>query len=255
MIHEGKGDCDCFVVLLSSLLTNQKIPHSLRVIKQHDDAWTHIYIVVPNGSASHYTLDCVTDKFNSEPFYSQKKDFNMALEYLDGINTGNGQLGEDEARCKPKLPKFTPLIPYYDTMDLKNRGFIPTVEMLKENDLKSEYVENESGVGHFVVETPTGVKQLPTILTREEADQFVSSAQTQPVQQDKILASSDIQPLVKPATLGWVALAAFAVTMLWPSTPKPVLPAPKLSGVTKPASARRADTRTKQKTKIQTFTI
>ncbi len=31
LIYDGVGDCDCFATLLSSLLTNQKIKHSLRI--------------------------------------------------------------------------------------------------------------------------------------------------------------------------------------------------------------------------------
>lgn len=254
LIHEGKGDCDCFVVLLSSLLTNQKIPHSLRVIKQHDDAWSHIYVVAfDNGKQ--FTLDCVTDKFNSEPYYSQKKDFDMALEYLDGIaGLPTKPVGLSGGDCKPNIEPFKPLIRYYDTQSLINQGYVPTINMIKDNNLTADYVENAEGVGSFNVDTPQGVKQLPTVLTQSQADEFLATVSNQPepgnaVADEKILtASTNIEPLVKPATLGWVALATLAVTMLWPSTPKPALPAPKLSGVQhKPARTH--------KNKLQTFTI
>lgn len=254
LLHEGKGDCDCFVVFLSSLLTNQNIPHALRVIKQHDDAWSHIYIVVPNVNGKQVTLDCVTDKFDSEPYYSEKKDFNMALEYLDGVQglptkpVGLGRMG-GLADCKPKQAEpFKPLIRYYDTQALINQGYVPTVDMIKENNLTADYVENAEGVGSFNVDTPTGVKTLPTVLTQAEADQFIAETKNPVVEQEKILtASTDIKPLVKPATLGWVALATLAVTLLWPSVPKPTVPAPKLSGVGAVGSHK--------KNKIQTFTI
>lgn len=81
-------DCDCYSVFISSILTNLGIPHILRITKYHRDYFQHIYPVVPNGS-KHITIDCVTDKFDYEVPYSEKKDYPMDLQYLNGFD-GDG---------------------------------------------------------------------------------------------------------------------------------------------------------------------
>jgi hypothetical protein len=77
-------DCDCYSVFISSILTNLKIPHILRITKYRQDYFQHIYPLVP-FSGKYITLDCVTDRFNYEVPYSEKKDYAMDLQYLDGL--------------------------------------------------------------------------------------------------------------------------------------------------------------------------
>jgi hypothetical protein len=73
--HDRKQgvDCDCYSVFISSILTNLGIPHILRIAKYHRDYFQHIYPIVPNGTG-HITIDCVTDWFNHEVTYREKKD-------------------------------------------------------------------------------------------------------------------------------------------------------------------------------------
>lgn len=75
LVHEGKGDCDCYVNGLSNLLTNQGIAHKLRVTSYNgSNSPSHIYIQVPaNGKT--ITLDPVVHKFNYEVPFTTKKDF------------------------------------------------------------------------------------------------------------------------------------------------------------------------------------
>jgi hypothetical protein len=86
-------DCDCYSVFISSILTNLNIPHKLRITKYHRDYFQHIYPIVPieNG---HITIDCVTEKFNYEVPFSEKKDYPMDLQYLNGFD-GNPALYAD----------------------------------------------------------------------------------------------------------------------------------------------------------------
>lgn len=86
-------DCDCYSVFISSILTNLNIPHKLRITKYHRDYFQHIYPVVttPNG---HITIDCVTEKFDYEVPFSEKKDYPMDLQYLNGFD-GNPALYAD----------------------------------------------------------------------------------------------------------------------------------------------------------------
>lgn len=69
--HKGV-DCDCYSVFISSILSNLRIPHILRITKYHRDYFQHIYpVVVSQGKET--PIDCVTDKFNYEVPYSEKK--------------------------------------------------------------------------------------------------------------------------------------------------------------------------------------
>jgi hypothetical protein len=100
-------DCDCYSVFISSILTNLKIPHLLRITKYHRDNFQHIYPVVKNGNRE-ITIDCVTDKFDYEVPYSEKKDFNMELQFLDGIDSdGMEELGKV---VKRNMAKKNPLL-------------------------------------------------------------------------------------------------------------------------------------------------
>ena len=80
-------DCDCYSVFISSILSNLGISHTLRIPKYHRDYFQHIYPVVPfkNG---YITMDCVTDRFNYEVPFSEKKDYPMDLQYLSGFDDG-----------------------------------------------------------------------------------------------------------------------------------------------------------------------
>lgn len=95
-------DCDCYSVFISSILTNLRIPHILRITKYHRDYFQHIYpVVVLQGKE--IPIDCVTDQFNYEVPYSEKKDYPMDLQYLNGFDdtSGMGELG----RAFKRLPK------------------------------------------------------------------------------------------------------------------------------------------------------
>lgn len=79
-------DCDCYTVFISSILSNLKIRHILRITKYKEDHFQHIYPIVPLANGSYITIDCVVRHFDYEEPYSEKKDTNMDLEYLNGVN-------------------------------------------------------------------------------------------------------------------------------------------------------------------------
>jgi hypothetical protein len=105
-------DCDCYSVFISSILTNCSIPHILRITKYHRDYFQHIYpVVVLNGKE--IPIDCVTDKFNYEVPYSQKQDYPMDLQYLNGFDgDGMEELGKlfkkKAAKSQPAALKSNP---------------------------------------------------------------------------------------------------------------------------------------------------
>lgn len=87
------GDCDCFTVFISSVLSNLRIPHILRVT-QYDPlkGFQHIYPIVPiPGSSNYYTIDCVVNRFNYEEPYDIHKDHAMELHFLDGFPQETGE--------------------------------------------------------------------------------------------------------------------------------------------------------------------
>jgi len=82
-------DCDCYTVFISSILSNLKIKHKLRITKYSQDHFQHIYPIVPTTGEKYITVDCVVDRFNYEEPYTEKKDTNMELEYLNGVPSTN----------------------------------------------------------------------------------------------------------------------------------------------------------------------
>lgn len=79
-------DCDCLSTFISSILTNLKIKHYLRVTKNNEEFFQHIYPIVPAGNGTYYTLDAVLREFNREARFKQKMDIAMDLEYLNGVS-------------------------------------------------------------------------------------------------------------------------------------------------------------------------
>ncbi|MGF2410754.1 hypothetical protein [Ferruginibacter sp.] len=92
-------DCDCYSVFISSILYNLGIPHILRITKYHRDYFQHIYPVVPfqNGFI---TIDCVTDQFNYEVPFSEKKDYPMDLQYLNGFEDDDVMNGSGDGMAE-----------------------------------------------------------------------------------------------------------------------------------------------------------
>lgn len=83
--HDRKGDCDCYTVFISGCLSLLGIPVIHRITKYSGDHFQHIYPIVPLPDGRYIIMDCVVHAYNYEEPYSEKKDFTMDLEYLDGI--------------------------------------------------------------------------------------------------------------------------------------------------------------------------
>ena len=89
-------DCDCYSSFISSILMNLGIVHKLRIaIYNPAMGYQHIYPVVPKDGRLNYDLekrddyiviDCVKDRFDDEQPFLKIKDYNMKLDYLDGID-------------------------------------------------------------------------------------------------------------------------------------------------------------------------
>ncbi|MFL5763878.1 MAG: hypothetical protein ACJ77K_08060 [Bacteroidia bacterium] len=100
LIHDGVGDCDCFTTFIDTCLTELGIKGIINRITKYDgkEYFQHIYPVVPLGDGSYIIMDCVADKFNYEVPYTEKKDHNMDLQFLDGIQTDGAFAGNVDAQ-------------------------------------------------------------------------------------------------------------------------------------------------------------
>lgn len=85
-------DCDCYTTFISSILSNLGIKHLLRITKYKKNYFQHIYPIVPTNDGKYITIDCVVRNFDYEEPFTEKKDYQMNLEYLSGVN---GSLSED----------------------------------------------------------------------------------------------------------------------------------------------------------------
>jgi len=104
-------DCDCYAILLSTILLNQGIAHKLRKTKYDNKPdYQHIYVVVPKPGGGYYTLDPVTDKFNHEVPFSGHFDKPMQpLQVLNGLplQVLNGAPDAPAAGAQPLVAKGT----------------------------------------------------------------------------------------------------------------------------------------------------
>jgi hypothetical protein len=110
--HSGV-DCDCYTQFISSILLNLDIPHKVRITKYPKRApevprWQHIYPIVPvdgdtdksmTNRDNYIVIDCVKGEYDSEQPFLESKDYNMRLDYLDGID----QEGEQDVQNELEL--------------------------------------------------------------------------------------------------------------------------------------------------------
>ena len=138
-------DCDCYTVFILSILRSLDIDCLARITKYPKrypevPRWQHVYPIVPKpGHLEDYiderdyyiVIDCVKDKFDDEQPYLECKDYDMRLDYLDGIE-------EDETQDEPL--EFAE----YDNVDL--------------SDLASIYDDEE--MGNIFKKIGKGIKKV-----------------------------------------------------------------------------------------------
>jgi hypothetical protein len=138
-------DCDCYTVFILSILRSLDIPCLARITKYPKrypevPRWQHVYPIVPKpGHLEDYidernyyiVIDCVKDRFDDEQPYLECKDYDMRLDYLDGIE-------EEETQHEPL--EFAE----YDNVDL--------------SDLASIYDDEE--MGNIFKKIGKGIKKV-----------------------------------------------------------------------------------------------
>ena len=208
-IHEGIGDCDCQTVLLGTLLYNMGIKFQPRIIEQWNSGeWTHIYLIVPKPGApkkltsrTDYTvLDCVMDRFDQEPDFTNYKDYNMGLAGLKSLRG----VDVENSICR-KTPIINELKYYVQTESVIDHGLIPTKEMLVTE--KIPYTETVDGNGDevLVIDTKQGPVALPTIITPDEASQ-IKTIKNVPTTGTSEFVEAEVveQPTQSQAGFGWL---------------------------------------------------
>lgn len=182
LVYDGQGDCDCFAVFLATLLINQKIDFRFRIAKYKAGDWAHIYIVVPkdqnskgkllNAHTEYFVLDPVTNQHDYEVKFLDKKDYNMALQFLDGVPDGfapefidpfNQKLDGLGCACgvsKNDYNKPVKKKPVYvvSKKTLEDRGLMVGSEYLKTVGLPYKALEDKDGVPFYEVTSPNGAR-------------------------------------------------------------------------------------------------
>lgn len=268
LVHEAIGDCDCYAVFIASVLLNLNIKFRFRLARYKSGEWTHIYIVVPKNQnnnqpltdrSDYYVIDPVTNTHDYEVPPTKKRDYTMALKFLDGL--GAGYL----AGCTDadKTPLIKRLRRYVDARQVQEAGLVPTRVFLTENKIPfTEAYDAQKESGYFVIDTPTGKAAISPIITQDEADVLKPFAPAPPTRTQQIavmdVARAEVtsklpaikeqiqtawqtaQPVVqntvatavdasKKFPWGWLLLGAGTAYALWPKKKKPTLAGVKAS--------------------------
>lgn len=236
LIHEGKGDCDCFAVTLATLLINQGITFRFRIAQYAgQDQWSHIYIVVPkdqNNSKSltirqDYTvLDPVTNLHDYEVDFAKKRDYNMSLQYLDGFSRRRSTLGECPAKtvATPGAAASSVTIPvterqkpidFATNQDLSSLSLQSTTDVLEAAGIPYQHNVDENNNPTVIVATPKGPVELPTVLDNNTASLLTSLTSDPQVSTGQPNSATTIESIV-PSKLGYILGAgAFLGLLAW----------------------------------------
>ncbi|MGQ1786342.1 hypothetical protein [Saccharicrinis sp. GN24d3] len=136
-------DCDCYSILIGSILSNLNIPFALRMVKIGGKSYfQHVYVVVPkngrrNGltTGDYYTVDPVLDTFNEEHPFTGKYDlFMQPIKYLNGVPSAslNGLQGSNIDLYYSEEAAETPQenVIFFDGLDYYDRANVPGINGL-----------------------------------------------------------------------------------------------------------------------------
>ncbi len=85
--HSGI-DCDCYSLLISTILRNKGIKHDFRLVAwEKKGKWQHIYVIAYDKFGNSYAIDCIPEipRFNYQLNYVDKMD----LEVLNGASSND----------------------------------------------------------------------------------------------------------------------------------------------------------------------
>jgi hypothetical protein len=133
--HDRKTgvDCDCYTVFILSILRSLNIDCLARVTKYPKKfpevpRWQHIYPIVPKKGhfedylderENYIVIDCVKDNYDDEQPYLESIDYDMRLDYLDGIEE-EGMQDENIDYVEPDSVDLADLASIYDDEEMGN---------------------------------------------------------------------------------------------------------------------------------------
>lgn len=96
-------DCDCFTILIGSILTNLGIPYVMRMTRYKELDFEHIYPVAITNEGE-IIIDAVVHQFNYEVPYTEKEDVEMELQVLSGVQQERYNEFGDKVTYENDLP-------------------------------------------------------------------------------------------------------------------------------------------------------
>jgi hypothetical protein len=126
-------DCDCYALFILSILSSLKIPCLARVTKYPKrfpevPRWQHVYPIVPKPRHEndyledrdyYIVIDCVKDNYDDEQPYLEAIDYDMRLDYLDGLEEESMQ-DENIDFVEPDSVDLADLASIYDDEEMGN---------------------------------------------------------------------------------------------------------------------------------------
>lgn len=176
-------DCDCYTVFILSILRSLNIDCLARITKYPKKypevpRWQHVYPIVPKtGHMEDYidereryiVIDCVKDDFDDEQPYLECKDYDMRLDYLDGI----GETEEMQVDVQDETQQFMD----FDYADPDNVDLADLASIYDDEELGNIFkkiggavkkVANK--VGSAVKTVAQNIKQTAPILAKKVGD-------------------------------------------------------------------------------------
>lgn len=96
-------DCDCFTVLIGSILTHLGIPYVMRMTRYESLDFEHIYPVALTEEGE-IIIDAVVHQFDYEVPYAEKEDVEMDLQVLSGVEGERFNEFGDKVKFEHELP-------------------------------------------------------------------------------------------------------------------------------------------------------
>lgn len=158
-------DCDCYTTFISSILTNLRIPHFLRMSAYSKDrGFQHIYVIVPKNSdlkvanrSDYWAIDPVLDAFNDEkPFLFKRDRLMQPIKALDrGLNGFpirmlNGNDFDSRSNLVHNSIYYSPDLGTWALRGIDGGYYI-------EGDYSKRFIQPLNGVGVGFINTGVGV--------------------------------------------------------------------------------------------------
>lgn len=238
-------DCDCFAIFISSILTNLGIKHTFRMAGYKGD-FQHVYVVVPIDGKSlsvrnnYYVIDPVVDRFNYEVPFKKKHDHKI----MGKVTMLNG-FGSADCSTKPEIYRLRKFV---DTQEVILFGYVPTKLLLDTERIP--YIpafDKESEQSYYIVNTASGPVSIPTIITKEQAEQVKNLKFVSPC------ACEDIPASKKKFPWWWLAIGAGALILLTGDDQEEVKSG--LKGLAGLAGVKTKTTKRKKKKSYRTLTV